>query len=159
ATKENPGLPGRSRFVLITTGHAPPQSAASFLRPDDQRDIVQAEKLLVLAAESSANQTLKDAFTSFQKLTAPMRSSLLNAVEVLDQAPVITELEAAIEERLKLIAPRGKVSMARQMLEGWWWPRICLALQEGGVISILELEAKLDDIRDAMKRDALPTEM
>jgi hypothetical protein len=33
-------------------------------------------------------------------------------------------------------------------------------LQEGGgVISILELEAKLDDIREAMKRDALPTDM
>lgn len=159
ATRENPALPGRSRFVLITTGHVPPHSAASFLRPDAHRDITQAEKLLVSAAESSENKTLKDAFAAFQKLTPQMRNSLLNAVEVLDQSPVITELETAIEERLKLIAPRGKASVARQMLEGWWWPRICVALQEGGVISILELEGKLDDIRDAMRRDALPTDM
>ncbi|MFX4554821.1 hypothetical protein ABTB05_19400, partial [Acinetobacter baumannii] len=80
-------------------------------------------KLLVSAAESSENKTLKDAFAAFQKLTPQMRNSLLNAVEVLDQSPVITELETAIEERLKLIAPRGKASVARQMLEGWWWPR------------------------------------
>ena len=89
-----------------------------------------------------------------------MRRSLLNAVEVLDQAPVLTELGALIEDRLKLIAPRGKAPLARELLEGWWWPRICHALQEGGgTISILELEAKLDDIREAMKRDALPLDM
>jgi hypothetical protein len=53
-----------------------------------------------------------------------------------------------------------KSSLARELLEGWWWPRICHALQEGGgTISILELEAKLDDIREAMKRDALPLDM
>src|SRR5258708_4817135 len=31
--------------------------------------------------------------------------------------------------------------------------------EKGGTISILELEAKLDDIREAMKRDALPLDM
>jgi hypothetical protein len=86
-----------------------------------------------------------------------MRQALLKAVEVIDRAPVLTELEAVLEDCLRLIAPRGKASAARELLEGWWWPRICRALQEGGgTISILELEAKLDDIRDAMKRDALP---
>jgi hypothetical protein len=49
---------------------APPHSAASFLRPDSRRDITQAEKLLAFAAE---NQTLKDAFVVFQKLTPQIR--------------------------------------------------------------------------------------
>lgn len=160
AAKANPSLPGRIRFILITTGHAPEKSAASYLRPDDKRDVDQAEALLVEAAQKSENQVLKEAFAAFQKLTPEMRKSVLNAVEVLDQAPVLTELEAKIEDRLKLLAPRGKASVARELLEGWWWPRICAALQAGGAtISILELEAKLDDIRDAMKRDALPVDM
>jgi hypothetical protein len=160
AAKANPALPSRTRFALITTGQAPPSSAASYLRPNRDRNIDEAEALLIAAANKSENQALTDAFLAFQSLAPEMRKSLLSTVEVLDQAPVLTELESAIEGSLKLIAPRGKAAAARELLEGWWWPRICHALQEsGGVISILELEAKLDDIRDAMKRDALPIDM
>jgi hypothetical protein len=160
ATKATPSLPGRTRFVLITTGQAPPSSAASYLRPNGERNVDRAETLLVAAAQKSESQTLKEAFLSFEQLAPEMRKLLLSAVEILDQAPVLTELEVAIEDRLKLIAPRGKAAVARELVEGWWWPRICKALQEGGgVISILELEAKLDDVRDALKRDALPTDM
>jgi hypothetical protein len=160
AAKEKPALPGQTRLLLITTGEAPSESAASFLKPDAARDIAQAETLLLSAARTSENQALKDAFSAFESLTPQMRHALLNAIEVVDRAPLITELETTLEECLKLIAPRGKAPTARELLEGWWWPRICRALQEGGgTISILELEAKLDDIRDAMKRDALPTDM
>ncbi|SDI63407.1 MULTISPECIES: ABC-three component system protein [Bradyrhizobium] len=160
ASKATPSMPGRTRLVLITTGQAPPSSAASYLRPNGERDVDKAEALLIAAAQKSANQTLKEAFVAFQKLAPEMRTLLLSSIEILDHAPVLTELEAAIEDRLKLIAPRGKTAIARELLEGWWWPRICKALQEGGgVISILELEAKLDDIREAMKRDALPADM
>ena len=38
-------------------------------------------------------------------------------------------MESLIEEQLRMIAPRGKASFARQQLEGWWWPRVCAALQ------------------------------
>jgi hypothetical protein len=160
AAKEKPALVGQTRLLLITTGEAPPESAASFLKPDGARDIPRSETLLLSAARKSENQTLKSAFTAFESLTPEMRQALLNSIEIVDRAPVLTELEAALENCLRLIAPRGKAPTARELLEGWWWPRICRALQEGGgPISILELEAKLDDIRDTMKRDALPTEM
>jgi hypothetical protein len=160
ATKAKPSLPGQTRLALITTGQAPSLSAASFLRPGEDRDVDRAESLLVEAARSSDNQALKEAFAAFESLAPDMRKSLLRAIEVLDQAPVLAELETSIEDRLRLIAPRGKAAIARELLEGWWWPRICRALQEGGgLISILELETKLDDIRDALKRDALPINM
>jgi hypothetical protein len=160
AAKEKPALPSQTRLLLITTGEAPSESAASFLKPDGARDIARAEDILLAAARTSENQALNNAFGAFESLTPQMRQALLKAVEVIDRAPVLTELEAALEDCLRLIAPRGKAPAARELLEGWWWPRICRALQEGGgTISILELEAKLDDIRDAMKRDALPTDM
>jgi len=70
-------------------------------------------------------------------------------------------MQAVIEERLRMIAPRGKTALAREHLEGWWWPRICASLQADtpGAISVLEIEQKLDDIRDSLKRDALPFDM
>jgi hypothetical protein len=52
AAKENPALPTRTRFVLVTTGRAPDESAASYLRPDDKRDVDKAEALLMAAAEN-----------------------------------------------------------------------------------------------------------
>jgi hypothetical protein len=66
-------------------------------------------------------------------------------------------LDAVIENELRLIAPRGKANHARELLEGWWWPRICHAVfsTPTEAIPVSAIEAKLDDIRDQVKRDAL----
>jgi hypothetical protein len=163
AVKSDPSTPSRVRFALITTATVPPGTAASLLRPASptvSRDCEKAEHLLTVAASQSSNASLTSAFEAFQALAPEMRRALLRAVEVMDKAPRIDDLEKVIEDRLRIIAPRGKATLAREQVEGWWWPRICKALQEGGgVISILELEAKLDEIRESMKRDALPVEM
>ena len=86
-----------------------------------------------------------------------MQETLLSAVEIVDQQPTLIELGPLLEDALRLVAPRGKAAEARELLEGWWWPRIATALMTTpvGTISIAEIEAKLDDIRDALKRDAL----
>ena len=90
-----------------------------------------------------------------------MRKALVGAIEIIDGAPLISDMESLAEGRLRMIASRGKAALAREQLEGWWWPRICAALQAEtpGTISILEIEQKLDDIRESLKRDALPFDM
>lgn len=163
ATKADPSLPGRTRFALVTTAQAPAGSAASFLRPAEAggRDPDKAEAMLMEAAGVSQNTTLAKAIGAFTALTPEMRKALVSAIEIIDGAPLIADIEALIEERLRMIAPRGKAEIAREQLEGWWWPRICAALQAEtpGTISVLEVELKLDDIRDGLKRDALPFDM
>ena len=165
AVKADPSLPGRTRFALITTAKAPDGSAAALLRPAGSgfanRDPETAEALLLQAAEVSENESLKKAVAVFTGLGPAIRKELINGIEVLDGTPLIADLGLVIEERLRMIAPRGKTALAREQLEGWWWPRICLALQAEipGTIPVLEVEQKLDDIRDALKRDALPLDM
>src|SRR5258708_17194800 len=88
AAKVNPSLPGRTRLVLITTGQAPSLSAASYLRPNDERDVDQAEALLVAAAQQSENPALKEPVLAFHKLAPQMRKLLLSSVEVLAPSPV-----------------------------------------------------------------------
>ena len=162
-SKADPSLPGRTRFALVTTAQAPNSSAASHLRPADagNRDPAKAEDMLLKAGAASQNVSLTKAITAFTALTPEMRSALVAAIEIIDRAPLIADMESSIEERLRMIAPRGKAALAREQLEGWWWPRICVALQAKtpGVISVLEVEQKLDDIRDSLKRDALPFDM
>ena len=117
--------------------------------------------MLTQAADASKNKTLTKAIAAFRALSPEMRKALLSAIEIIDGAPLIADMESLIEARLRMIAPRGKAAVAREQLEGWWWPRICTALQAEtpGTIPILEIEQKLDDIRDNLKRDALPFDM
>ncbi|MGO7163227.1 ABC-three component system protein [Rhizobium johnstonii] len=147
----------------VTTGGAPPGSAAALLRPRQsyeagtKRNPKLAKEMLTAFAETSDNKSLKPAFSAFLSLSDAMRSSLLSAVEVLDHQPLLTDLGVEIEHALRLVAPAGKAALAREMLEGWWWPRICEVLMTStpNTIPISALEAKLDDIRELIKRDAL----
>ena len=163
AIAADPTLPARTRLALVTTGSAPVDSAAAMLRPPsayssgEKREPKAAAERLVAIAEAGGNQALKAAYAAFLALSPTMRMSMLSSIEVLDAHPLLTDLGDLIENELRLIAPRGKVGLARERLEGWWWPRVCAALVESpaGPISVLEIEAKLDDIRDGLKRDAL----
>ena len=163
AVKADPSLPGRTRFALVTTAQAPTGSAASYLRPADagSREPAKAETMLLEAGSASKNSALAKAIAAFRVLTPEMRKALVAAIEIIDGAPLIADMESHIEEQLRMIAPRGKAALARQQLEGWWWPRICAAIQAEtpDTIPVSEVEQKLDDIRDSLKRDALPFDM
>lgn len=166
AAAEDPSLPSRAKLVLVTTGSAPVSSAASLLRPAQtypagfKRDPKTAQELLVKVAQTSQNKALKSAFDAFLALTPRMQAAVLSAVEILDQQPLLIDLDQKLEDALRLAAPAGKASEVRELLEGWWWPRICAALiaDPPEAIPIAAIEAKLDDIRDALKRDALVAE-
>jgi hypothetical protein len=163
AAAADPSLPSRTKLVLVTTGEAPLGSASALLRPPQtyplgtKRDPKSAKERLTEVAETSKNTSLKSAFTAFLALSDAMRSSLLSAVEIVDRQPLLTDLGNELEHALRLVAPGGKSALAREMLEGWWWPRICTALMANppDAIAIGAIEAKLDDIRDTLKRDAL----
>ena len=163
AARADPSLPGRTRFALVTTAHAPADSAASYLRPADagNRDPAKADFMLARAGGGSRNVVLVKALAAFNALTPDMRRALVAAIEIIDGAPLIADLESLIEERIRMIAPSGKAPLAREQLEGWWWPRICAVLQAEtpGTIPVLEVEQKLDDIRDGFRRDALPLDL
>ena len=163
--KADPSLPGRARFVLVTTASAPDGSAASLLRPPEQqtpgRNPRLADEILQSICRNSKNQDLVDCFTAFTDLTSEIRESLVAAIEILDRAPQIVELEDAIEDSIRMIAPLDRIPRAREQLEGWWWPRLCRELQAEtpGSIPVYELQLKLDEIRENFKRDALPLDM
>lgn len=163
AAAADPSMPSRTKLALLTTGEAPAGSAADLLHPfnvsktEKTRDPKTAADILTSVASSSKNEALKPAFDAFLQLPERMRASLLSAIEIVDCQPLLSDLDAELENSLRLVAPPGKAGLTREMLEGWWWPRICSALTASEVqsIPIGAIEAKLDDIRDMLKRDAL----
>jgi len=164
ATKNDPSLPSRTRLALITTGLAPEGSAASQLRPEAAAPGVRNPEAAAAALEKvaidSKNKALGPAFAAFLSLAPAIRRSILDTAEVLDQSPTLATLDASLEDALRFLGPRGQIASAREQLEGWWFPRVFRALDAGnGTIPILDLETKLDDIRELMRRDALPLDM
>jgi hypothetical protein len=163
---KDPGIPSRTRLVLLTTALVGDGSIAQLLRLAKPGGVIsgqtarEAAVRLTATAETSTNQSLRSAFAAFLALTPPMRASLLSAVQILDGQPFATDVGAVIEESLRLAVPRGQTAKAREMLEGWWWPRIIDALLQDpvGTVSILEVETKLDEIRESLQRNALTTE-
>ena len=145
----DPSLPGRTRLALLTTAEIPSGSVASLLLPvaaypaGEKRGPKLAAERLTAIAEASSNEALKPVLAAFLKLGFEMRASMLSAVEILGNQQ-LPDLDASLEEHLRLFAPRGKGALAREMLEGWWWPRICTALVQNppGAIAIAELEAR-----------------
>lgn len=163
AISADPSLPSRSRMALVTTGTAPAGSVAALLLPaaayppGSKREPKLAAERLTAVAEASINQDLKKAFAAFLGLSERMRASLLSAVEILDRQPLVTDVDALLEDALRMLAPRGKARLAREMLEGWWWPIVCRAIVQSPtqVIAIADIENKLDDIREMLKRESL----
>lgn len=162
----DPGLPTRTRLTLMTTSAIVASSIAELMRPASPAEVVSGEAAreaavrLTAVAESSTNQALRPAFDAFLALTFPMRASLLSAVQVLDGQPLASDVGLVIENGIRMVAPRGQTAKAREMLEGWWWPRLIEAMQKtpAGTVSILEVETKLDEIRELLQRNALVAE-
>ncbi len=167
AVADDPSLPSRSRLVLITTSVAPEGSVAAMLRTEDPASraakpgLRAAHAALVEVAGSSQNRELAPAFRAFLDLTEKLQLAMLSAVEVVDGQPVLADLDARLEHELRMMAPAGKASFAREMLEGWWWPRVCHALSSATPESIplAAIDTKLDEIADQLKRDALVAEL
>ncbi|TGS00314.1 hypothetical protein EN852_036265, partial [Mesorhizobium sp. M2E.F.Ca.ET.209.01.1.1] len=94
AAKDDPSLPSRAKLILITTGTAPTNSAASLLRPAQaypagaKRNPKATNELLTRVAQTSKNDALAPAFSAFLALAEPMRSALLSAIEILDHQPL-----------------------------------------------------------------------
>ena len=125
--KNAPTLLSRTRFGLMTTASAPEGSVAAMLRPASNGPagrVAAAAEQLTKAAKASQNKELKAGFEAFTSLAPEMQHSLLSAIDVFDNSVHLHELETVIEDRLKMIGPRGKAFAAREHLEGWWWGKI-----------------------------------
>ena len=63
--------------------------------------------MLMEAGGASKNTALAKAIAAFKALTPEMRKALVAAIEIIDNAPLIADMESLIEKRLRMIAPRG----------------------------------------------------
>jgi len=149
-------LPHTSLF-LVTTAGTPDGSAASRLRAHD-RDVESAHQALSLVAMTSTNTANAAAYAAFMDAGPSGQREVLDRVTVLDSAPLVTDLDAELRQEVYWAAARKHLPAFLERLEGWWLRRILMQLTSVAAdrVGSIELEAKMEDLREQFRQDALP---
>lgn len=144
-------------LVLVTTGIAPDNSAASRLRTVE-RDLDAAQAALDATAASSTSKTNKAAYDVYLSVSLAKRKSILEQVIVVDAAPTIASLDERLREEVFWAAGKEHHDAFLDRLEGWWLRRVLkqLAADDNERIGAVELEAQMADLREQFKQESLP---
>ncbi|MGD1045087.1 MAG: ABC-three component system protein [Bacteroidota bacterium] len=151
--------PSTTRLLLITTAAAPAGSIASLLKDTQTgRDAKTALQRLMDVASTSGNVALKDSFDAFKSLPSTKKRLLVDSIIVVDNMPMITDLEKGIKKKLDLSVRKEHMDLFYERLEGWWFDKIIRHFIEPNKTSIkrFELQSKIRDIAEQFEEDALP---
>lgn len=147
---------GTARFLITTAAAAPGSACAALGIEGSDRDVAEAAKRLKHAATSSTNSELKPAFEAYLALEETEREALLAQVYVIPSQPDAVEITEQLQSELYHVSLNHQ-ALSVQMLEGWWFKRVLneLVHPEGG-IPRAEIDARISDIQESLKPDALP---
>ena len=153
-------LPDASTFFLITTSEAPEGSAPRYLKMGELRNVTKALERLNATAESSTNQANAAAYAAFRSLDTTQKTKLLSSVIILDGAPSIIDLDAAMKEEIFYAVEQKYLDSYLQRLEGWWLRRAItyLAVRDSKPILSNELLAETAQLREQFKQENLPVD-
>ena len=150
-------IPLRASLFLVTTANAPDGAAASRLRATG-RDVESAHQALSQVAATSTNKANATAYAAFMEAGSLAQRELLDQVTVLDSAPTVTDFDAELRQEIYWAAARQHLPAFLQRLEGWWLRRILVQLTnaEADRVGSIELESKIEDLREQFRQEALP---
>lgn len=143
---------------LITTAETSTGSAAHYLKPGESRNPERAMARLNSTANSTTNQANTPGYQAYRTLTKEQRKTLLSNTLVIESAPTMVDLDAALKEVAYGFAPKKLLDSFLQRLEGWWYRRAIQHLCEDSAQPILseELDAEGATLREQFKEESLP---
>ena len=153
--------PSKVVFALIATSVAGVRSALRLLRPSQgERDPIEAMRLLELAGAKSRNKAVQAAYKLFMRLSARSRTSLLEAIHLLDGSPQIQDVRKQIEMAVRYAAEPKHLTAFVDRLEGWWFRMAVEQFMDGSHrgIAVSDVQRQVHDLREQLKRENLPDE-
>lgn len=146
------------QLILVSTDEAPEDSAPTFLREDDRREPVEAEKrLLAVAIERPGNQASKDARERFENLNSRDRGKLLAKVIVRDGCAGASEFRTELRNALGLALPGAGADDFLNQLVGWWERRVVdLLLRRVKTVTHDEVADEVVRLRNMYNDSVLP---
>jgi hypothetical protein len=157
--RANNTIPSGTALYLLTTGAAPKDGAAWFLRSDGARDVGKALRILEAVTQTSQSDTNAKAYAAFLTVPVAMRKALLENVVVLDRSPTVATIDEDIKKEVRWSAAEEHLDAFAHRLEGWWSDRIIKQLADpAGAAGIqgTELDHAIDELREQFKPENLP---
>ncbi len=132
----------RTSFIILTTATAPNNSAAYFLKEDNNvRDVSKALELLLIAAENT-QKTTKLFREKFLNLKEEKRKQLFANVYIYDASAKIQDVREELKKRIKWGTISKYEDCICEQLEGWWLKRAIEFLCSGQKSSITQAEVR-----------------
>lgn len=149
----------RTIFTLVTTAHAPDGSIASLLRPNPDKDRnpqKALEKLISIA--NAPSQTLAPHAKKFIDLSSQGKSSLVEAIQILDNAPDFEELKQKTKDLLFWSAHDKDIDHLYALLIEWWLSQMISHLEEkaNNPLTQQAVRSKIQNLRDEFLPKSLP---
>jgi hypothetical protein len=147
-------------LTFITTSQALDGSVAALLRPDKKRNPEVARQRLVDIATKSENNELKKCFDAFLYLSVPKQEQLVNAIQILDASPHISEISQYIKDKINLVVRKEFLDPLYERLEGWWFNKVFTHLsgQSLETITRYEVHDKISEVSEQLRSDSLPVD-
>lgn len=143
-------------MMLVTTQHAREGTALAALRRKGRNVDHAAQVLAAIAADSAGSKGTADDRKQFHELGSEQQRAMLARVVVRDDTPGALDLRQQLERLLMGSHETRFIPALADGIEGWWWPRVLLALSDRRPIEAAELRAALDEERRSLSDRALP---
>lgn len=147
------------KFLLVTTEEAAETGLARLLRPDQDRDPDAALTRLLRIARTSRSKENAESYRCFLAMDDKVRGALVRAIQIIDNAPQIDDLDARITRLVGFAVEPAHTPHLVRALQGKWLRRIedHLAAPHGDVITGYEVHEWLRELRGQYRPDNLPT--
>ena len=149
--------PGESRVMtLLSTQNARAGTGLAALTHESRNLKLALSTLVTVAEDPDGADGTADDRAAFLALSEIERHEMLRNVMVIDGAPSAVDMHECLKE---LLAPTHELRYIASMadaVEGWWWPRVAVALTSGGTVHAADLRAAIDDARRSLSSTALP---
>ncbi|MCP4369846.1 MAG: hypothetical protein GY797_17280 [Deltaproteobacteria bacterium] len=149
----------RTFFTLVTTANAPDGSIASLLRPspDKNRNPQEALKKILAIANAPASDWGKHAI-KFMALSNEQQKNLVEAIQILDNAPDFEELKQKTKKLLYWSAHDRDIDRLYASLIEWWRSQMINHLEEKAKNPITQqaVRSKIQSLRDEFLPKNLP---
>ncbi|MFL0198448.1 ABC-three component system protein [Clostridium sp. WILCCON 0269] len=160
--KENESWIYETKFIIITTATAPIDSAANYLRANNEtRDSIAAYKLLKKVALESKNKGHSGYYKAFNDISEKLAQQLLDCVYVVDKSSNIVNIELDIRKAIRYSTLPQYEDHVCERLEGWWYKKSIEALcsKEPIFISQSQVRSFIVSVSQEYAPDNLPIDI
>lgn len=139
---ESPDILNGTKFLIVTTAIAPDNTAASFLKKDENRNEESAYEKLRNICIKSENKEHKKYYEAFLKTDEIVLKRLLSQICIIDGANNIVDVEKNYRRQIRYSCIPKYENQICERLEGWWYKKAVEALNSDTPIFVNQRQVR-----------------